>query len=102
VHHNAPRGRVEIITGTRDDHAFLTVLNTGPVISTDEIQRLFQPFQRLNGARKRHKNGHGLGLSIVPAISTAHHATLTAQPLPDGGLSISIAFPPPGRLSHAK
>ena len=92
VHHNTPRGHVEITTGTRHQHAYLTVENTGPVIPVDQVQRLFQPFQRLNGARTRHKHGHGLGLSIVQAIATAHGATLTAHPHPGGGLTVRVTF----------
>jgi signal transduction histidine kinase len=93
VYHNTQDGQVKITTGTHQQHAYLTVTNTGPVIPTDEMQRLFQPFQRLNGARTRHKQGHGLGLCIVQAIATAHGATLTADPHPNGGLSVTITFP---------
>ena len=39
--------------------------------------------------------GHGLGLSIVRAIATAHGATIGARALPDGGLAIDVTFPPP-------
>jgi signal transduction histidine kinase len=93
MHHNTPRGHVEITTGTRRQHAYLTVANTGPVIPAAQLPRLFQPFQRLNGARTRHKHGHGLGLSIVQAVATAHGATLTAHPGPKGGLTIQVTFP---------
>ncbi len=93
IHHNTPGGHVEITTGTRDQHAFLTITNTGPVIPANELQRLFQPFQRLNGTRAQHNNGHGLGLSIVQAIATAHDATITTHAQPDGGLAIEVSFP---------
>jgi signal transduction histidine kinase len=92
VHHNAPGGHVEITTGTRHQHVYVTVVNTGPLVPPDELPRLFQPFQRLNGARTRHKHGHGLGLSVVQAIATAHAATLTAHPQPAGGLTITVTF----------
>jgi signal transduction histidine kinase len=92
IRHNSPRGRVEITTGTHQQSAYLTITNTGPIIPPDELQRLFQPFQRLNGARTQHKHGHGLGLSIVQAIATAHGATLTADPRPDGGLTVELGF----------
>ena len=94
IRHNAPGGQVEITTGTRDRHAVLTITNTGPAIPAEEIQRLFEPFQRLEGARTRHDSGHGLGLSIVRAIADAHHAELSARALADGGLQIEICFPP--------
>jgi signal transduction histidine kinase len=93
IHHNTHGGHVEITTGTRQEHAFLTITNTGPVIPANELQRLFQPFQRLNGTRTRHDNGHGLGLSIVQAIATAHDATITTHAQPDGGLAIEVSFP---------
>ena len=84
IRHNTPGGQLEITTGTRDRHAFLSIANTGPTIPPEEIQRLFQPFQRLGGARTRHNNGHGLGLSIVQAIATAHRAELSARARPRG------------------
>jgi Histidine kinase-, DNA gyrase B-, and HSP90-like ATPase len=59
-----------------------------------EVDRLFQPFRRL-GQRPARRNGHGLGLSIVHAIATAHGATIRARALPGGGLAIDVTFPPP-------
>jgi signal transduction histidine kinase len=93
VRHNVPHGNVEITTGTHHQQAFLTVTNSGPVISADDVQRLFQPFQRLNGTRTQHDNGHGLGLSIVQAIAIAHDAGLRADTRPEGGLTIAVSFP---------
>jgi signal transduction histidine kinase len=95
IRHNTPGGHVEITTGTRDQHAFVSVANTGPTVPSEQIQRLFQPFQRLNGARIRQNGGHGLGLSIVHAIATAHGAELSARARPEGGLTIEVAFPSP-------
>jgi signal transduction histidine kinase len=91
--HNVAGGNIEIATATRGGHAVLSVASTGPVIPAAEIGRLFQPFQRLNGRRACRGDGHGLGLSIVRAIATAHGATVTAQAPPGGGLAINITFP---------
>jgi signal transduction histidine kinase len=93
--HNIAGGHIQISTDTTHGKAVLTVTNTGPVIPPGEIDRLFQPFQRLNPRRTHHKNGHGLGLSIVQGIATTHHATITASPLADGGLTVTVTFPPP-------
>jgi signal transduction histidine kinase len=95
IGHNLADGHVQISTDTAHGNAVLTVSNSGPTIPPGEIERLFQPFQRLDPRRVQHKNGHGLGLSIVRAIATSHGATISVQPLPEGGLSISVAFPPP-------
>jgi signal transduction histidine kinase len=94
IRHNTTAGHLEISTGTRDRNAFLAIANTGPTIPPEQIQRLFQPFQRLGDARTRHNDGHGLGLSIVQAIANAHHAELTARARPEGGLTIELSFPP--------
>jgi signal transduction histidine kinase len=93
IRHNVRDGHVEITTGSRHQRAFLTVVNSGPTIPPEEVPRLLQPFQRLHGARANHANGNGLGLAIVDAIAAAHHATLSAQPGPDGGLSVEVTFP---------
>ncbi len=92
IRHNVASGRLAITTGTRDKRPFLSITNTGPSIPPDQLERLFEPFQRL-AQRTGHNNGHGLGLSIVRAIATAHHATLHASPTPGGGLTIEVAFP---------
>jgi signal transduction histidine kinase len=94
--HNIIGGRVEIATGTKAGHSFLSVGNTGPVVPPDQVPRLLQPFQRLGPESTRHEeDGLGLGLSIVQAIAAAHDATLTAQARPNGGLHIDVSFPSP-------
>jgi signal transduction histidine kinase len=95
VRHNIPGGGIRIATKTVGARAVLSVTNPGPVIPGAEVERLFQPFQRLGPRPARRDGGHGLGLSIVRAIAAAHGATITAQPRPGGGLEIDVAFPPP-------
>lgn len=97
--HNVAGGRLQITTDTTDGQAILTVTNTGPVIPSADLDRLFQPFQRLDPQRT-HQDGHGLGLSIVRAIATAHRGTITACSQPEGGLSITVTFPPATQLVH--
>ena len=91
--HNTPNGRIEVRTETRAGRALLTVENTGPTIPPNELDRLFQPFQRLESERTNGTSGLGLGLSIVQAVAAAHQATLDARPRPGGGLHVEIGFP---------
>jgi len=95
IRHNVPGGWAEIETGTAVGRAVVRVTNSGPVIPPGELDRLFQPFQRLGDERVRHRrdDGHGLGLAIVHAIAVAHGADLTARPRPEGGLDITVSFP---------
>lgn len=101
VRHNMVDGQVAVTTEVTDGQAVLTVTNTGPLIQTAEVDRLFQPFQRLDARRGQHKDGHGLGLSIVRAIATAHRARIVAAPMPDGGLRVSVIFPEPHSAAGA-
>jgi signal transduction histidine kinase len=73
----------------------LSVTNDGAVIAEQELERLHAPFQRLHGARTSHGDGHGLGLSIVHAIATAHAASVTVRSQPNGGLDVEVRFPVP-------
>ena len=92
LRHNVPGGRVEIVTETRDGHAVLAISNDGPVIPPSEIDRIFQPFQRLGAERTGHQEGLGVGLSIVKAIAEVHGATITARPRDRGGLDMTVVF----------
>jgi signal transduction histidine kinase len=87
---------MELATVTRGGAAVLTVVNTGPVIPPDDLDRLYQPFQRLDTDRNGDQGGGlGLGLSIVHAIAIAHGATIASRAQPGGGLDIAVTFPPP-------
>jgi signal transduction histidine kinase len=90
-HNTGPGGRVEIATSG----STLTVSNTGPVVPHEELERLFQPFQRLGAQRVRGAaDGHGLGLAIVRAIAAAHGGEVSARPRPGGGLVVRVTLPP--------
>ena len=69
--------------------------NSGPGCPQTEVDRLFEPFQRLGDSRTRRREGHGLGLAIVRAIADAHGGELAATARPGGGLDITVTFPPP-------
>jgi signal transduction histidine kinase len=97
VQHNLAAGHVSVRTETHEGRALLTVTNTGPVIPRDQVDRLLEPFQRLGAQRTSSGHeGHGLGLSIVRAIASAHDASLTVLPQAGGGLAVTVSFPGPG------
>jgi signal transduction histidine kinase len=93
--HNVPGGRVSVRTAVQEGRATVSVMNTGVVIEPDEVDRLFEPFQRL-GVRGAGSGpeGYGLGLSIVRAIANAHSASVVASAQPAGGLAVTVSWPP--------
>ena len=100
IRHNVPGGRVDVLTETRNGGAVLSVSNTGPLVPQNQVGRMFQPFQRLDGDRTTHPDGHGLGLSIVRAIAAAHDAGLKVLVRPGGGLTLEVHFPAPGAVPN--
>jgi signal transduction histidine kinase len=98
IEHNVTGGRVEVRTTTAEGQAILSVTNDGLVIAAEELGRLQQPFQRLGTERTGHGDGHGLGLSIVYAIASAHGGKLELGAPAEGGLRVRIELPEcPGR-----
>jgi signal transduction histidine kinase len=95
LRHNVAQGRLDVSTHTSAGHAVLVVTNTGPHVPADAIDRVFQPFRRLEADRTNQGDGLGIGLSIVLAIAEAHDATLVTRPRPEGGLRIEVTFPHP-------
>jgi signal transduction histidine kinase len=93
IRYNWPRGNIQILATTQAGRALLRVTNTGPPVPGDQIDRLLQPFRRLNDQRSTDRDGLGLGLSIVAAITAAHGATLSLHPQPTGGMTVDVAFP---------
>jgi signal transduction histidine kinase len=67
------------------------VVNTGPIVPPNQVDRLFLPFTRLDD-RTRH-DGFGLGLALVSSIATVHNGTVHATADPTGGLDITIRLP---------
>ncbi|MEV4532557.1 ATP-binding protein [Asanoa sp. NPDC049518] len=106
IRHNHRGGWIEMTTRHRPDVALVVVRNSGETIPPAEIDRLFEPFQRLDPNRLTAAGSSGLGLAIVRSIVHAHRGTVVAAPEPSGGLTITVALPvtPPigrGSNSHA-
>jgi signal transduction histidine kinase len=78
-----------------EDGAELTirVRDQGPGIPPEELERVFEPFYRLESSRNRDSGGTGLGLSIARDIAQAHGGALTLANLPAGGLEATLRLP---------
>jgi two-component system osmolarity sensor histidine kinase EnvZ len=70
----------------------LAVLDRGPGIPPGEIDRLKQPFVRLQAARSG-PGGSGLGLAIVERVAQLHGGRFELLPRPGGGLEARVTLP---------
>lgn len=84
-------GEVEIVARADDNGTDYTldVLDRGPGISPEEIEAIFEPFQRGRSSRGK---GAGLGLATARAAVAAHGGTLTVGARYGGGSAFSVRF----------
>lgn len=69
----------------------IVIADTGPGLATDEVARLFAPFQRFAGDRT--KEGTGLGLAISRELARLMGGDLTASSFPGMGAMFTLALP---------
>jgi heavy metal sensor kinase len=72
VKYNKPGGRIGIELLAADGNVRMRIRNTGPGIPPDHAPHVFDRFYRVDTARNRGTDGHGLGLSLCLEIARAH------------------------------
>ncbi len=71
----------------------IRVDDDGPGIPEADLQRVLQPFVRLDPSRSRDTGGMGLGLAIAASVADAHGGVLRLANRPEGGLSATLEMP---------
>jgi signal transduction histidine kinase len=84
------RAQVQVEDGSA---LIIRIRDSGPGIPPAELERVFEPFYRLESSRNRDSGGTGLGLAIARDIAQAHGGTLTLANLPAGGLEALLTLP---------
>lgn len=72
--------RIHITVRNQDGWVVLTVHDDGPGVPTEDAERIFERFVRLDDARSRDQGGTGLGLAIARDLAHRHRGTLTLTP----------------------
>jgi two-component system OmpR family sensor kinase len=78
---------------TDGDMAVIEVDDNGPGMPDSEIERVFEPFRRLESSRSRETGGIGLGLAVVRAVARSHGGDVVLRNRPHGGLSARVTLP---------
>ncbi len=83
--HPATSGSGEEIT--------IRVLDSGPGVPAEALEKIFQPFYRLDDVRNQQTGGAGLGLSIAERAVKLHGGRVHASNRKEGGLEVEIRIP---------
>ncbi|MEV4821126.1 ATP-binding protein [Micromonospora sp. NPDC049274] len=76
--------------------AVVEVVDTGPGLTREQSERVFERFYRADAARTRRADGNtgtGLGLAIVAALVAAHHGSVEVLETPGGGATFRVRLP---------
>jgi signal transduction histidine kinase len=89
-------GAAAMLVEDAADRLTIRIRDSGPGIPEAELERVFEPFYRLEGSRSRDTGGTGLGLSIARKLAQLHGGTLELRNLAEGGLEAVLTLPRPG------
>ena len=91
--HTPAGSPVRVSVGKDDESAFVEIADSGPGLSAEELDRVFERFYRADPSRSRASGGVGLGLSIVAAVAEAHDGSVSATSTPGEGTVVRITLP---------
>lgn len=85
------RADIRVEEGAAD--VIIRVRDAGPGIPEAQLEKVFEPYYRLDDSRSRELGGNGLGLGIARNIATLHGGSLTLRNHPQGGLEAVLELP---------
>ncbi len=87
-------GRVSVSLTVRPGRGIISVRDTGPGLTPDQLTRVFERFYRVDPSRSRDAGGSGLGLAIAEALTEAMGGRIWATSSgPGKGATFSVEFP---------
>ena len=93
--HTDDNSVVELDLSRSNGSVTLSVSDQGPGVPDEDLNSIFRPFFRVDGARERRDGGQGtgLGLAIAERALSAHGGHISAKNRADGGLSVALQLP---------
>jgi two-component system, OmpR family, sensor histidine kinase KdpD len=89
-----PGASVQVLGSSAGFQVDLRIVDRGPGIPAEHLDRVFEPFQRLGD---RTGDGVGLGLAVARGFVEAMGGSLTPEDTPGGGLTMVVSFRSPDR-----
>ena len=92
IKYNHPLGQVTVTAYQRNKHVGLSVEDTGSGIPKELMERVFEPFFRVDKSRSRELGGVGLGLAFVREIVRVHDGSICIKSGKTGGTIFEVTF----------
>ena len=93
LHNAAKHGSNTVVHIADGNELIVSIRDDGPGIPEAELERVFEPFYRVESSRNRDTGGTGLGLSIARDIAQAHGGSITLLNRSEGGLEAAVKLP---------
>jgi two-component system sensor histidine kinase CpxA len=95
---DAETGEIRVsASAVPDQKISIKVSDSGPGIAEHHLDRIFEPFYRVDEARSRtssgRSSGHGLGLAIAASAVRRHGGRIVARNRSEGGLEVTVILP---------
>lgn len=98
--HTPSEAAVTVRLTPEPDEVVLAVADTGPGLTPEAAERVFERFYRTDVSRARASGGSGLGLSIVQALVVAHGGSVSVDSVPGAGATFTVRLPRAGRRAR--
>lgn len=83
----------QVNAAREDGYIVIRIKDNGPGIPENELEKVFEPFYRVESSRSRETGGTGLGLTIARNIAEQHGGTIRLRNHPAGGLEVNLSLP---------
>ncbi len=83
VRHSKEGAKINVELQVYNGEVLISVANTGDMINSEQLPRIFDRFYRADASRRRIDEGAGLGLAITRSIIRAHQGEISATSTPD-------------------
>ncbi|KPN62862.1 histidine kinase [Aliiroseovarius crassostreae] len=85
--------KARVSYSVRNSDLLIFVDDEGSGIPAAELERVFDPFYRLEESRSLETGGHGLGLAIARTIVRAHGGDISLANREEGGVRATVTIP---------
>ncbi len=95
VRYTPSQSPIEIAVRSMDGQIMISIADRGPGIPPYDLERIFDKFYRVSGAKRRNSSvmGTGLGLAVCRGLVEAHGGRIWAENRPEGGAIFRFTLP---------